>query len=167
MTTPDHLKPIEPASAVEAVCERIAPEIPAHAYGVVAELSAFLETRTPHDGRRLANALRHVLKRPDLAGEVEALLPPVPRPPDLEGVLQLQPSGRWAIVRLGQRPVEITSGDVFRVEVDGELKATRMEFRHFSGPLKGREHRGQPGEYYSTDGYQLRHGLRAALGDGD
>jgi hypothetical protein len=34
-----------------------------------------LETRTPHEGHGLANALRHVLKRPDLAAEVEALLP--------------------------------------------------------------------------------------------
>lgn len=82
----------------------------------------------------------------------------------IEGILQMQPSGRWAIVRPGQRPVEITSGEVFRIEVDGELKPTRMEFRHFSGPLKGRTHRGQPGEYYSVDGYWLRDGVRAALG---
>jgi hypothetical protein len=38
----------------------------------------------------------------------------------------------------------------------------RMEFQHFSGPLKGREYRGQPGEYYSVDGYRLLNGLRAA-----
>jgi hypothetical protein len=75
MTTPDHLKPIEPASAVHELCARLATEIPANAYGVVAEFNAFMETRTPHDGRRLANALRHVLKRPDLADQVEALLP--------------------------------------------------------------------------------------------
>jgi hypothetical protein len=36
--------------------------------------------------RRLANALRHVLDRPDLAAAVEALLPPAP---DLPGVLQM------------------------------------------------------------------------------
>ena len=72
---PDHLQPIELASAVQALCDRIATEIPAHQYGVAAEFYAFLETRAPHDGRRLANALRHVLKRPDLAAEVEALLP--------------------------------------------------------------------------------------------
>jgi hypothetical protein len=53
---------------------------------------------------------------------------------------------------------------VFRVEVDGELKATRMEFRHFTGSLKGRELFGQAGEYYSTEGYHLKNGLRAAIG---
>ena len=37
------------------------------------ELAAFRDTRTPHDARRLANALRHVMKRPDLADEIEAL----------------------------------------------------------------------------------------------
>jgi hypothetical protein len=38
----------------------------------------------------------------------------------------------------GQKSVEITpSGDMFPVEVSGELKPTRMEFRHLSGPLKG------------------------------
>jgi hypothetical protein len=79
--TPDHLTPIEPAAAVHALCDRIAPEIPAHQYGVVAEFAAFMETRTPHDGRRLANALRHVLKRPDLATEVEALLGKPAQPP--------------------------------------------------------------------------------------
>jgi hypothetical protein len=62
---------------VQALCERIAIVIPASQYGVAEEFYAFLETRTPHDGRRLANALRHVLKRPDLAAEVEALLAPI------------------------------------------------------------------------------------------
>jgi hypothetical protein len=81
-----------------------------------------------------------------------------------EGILRLQPSGRWAICRIGEAPFEIISGDVFRVEVDGELKATRMEFRHFTGSLKGRELFGQAGEYYSTEGYQLKNGLRAAIG---
>jgi len=79
------------------------------------------------------------------------------------GVLQMQPSGRWAICRPGHKPIEITSGETFQIEVDGELKPTRMEFWHFSGPLKGREHRGQSGEYYSVDDYPLRNGLRAAI----
>jgi hypothetical protein len=56
---------------------------------------------------------------------------------------------------------------LFRVEVDGELHVTRMEFRHFDGPLRGRQFRGQPGEYYSVDGYWLRDGLRAAIGAED
>jgi hypothetical protein len=50
-----------------------------------------------------------------------------------EGVLQIQPSGRWAVCRPGREPVEITSGELFRVEVDGELKVTRMEFQHSGG----------------------------------
>jgi len=48
-----------------------------------------------------------------------------------------------------------------------ELQVTRMEFRHFTGPLKGRLYRGQPGEYYSVDDYWLRDGLRAAIGAGE
>ena len=84
-----------------------------------------------------------------------------------EGILQLQPSGRWAICRPGQRPAEITSGELFRIEVNGELRPTRMEFRHFTGPLEGRDYRGQPGEYYSVDGYHLRNGVRAAIGEHD
>jgi hypothetical protein len=74
VTLPDHLQPIEPASAVNALIDRLATEIPASAYVIEMELLAFHETRTPHDGRRLANALRHVLKRPDLAREVETLV---------------------------------------------------------------------------------------------
>jgi hypothetical protein len=81
-----------------------------------------------------------------------------------EGVLQLQLSGRWAIVRPGRVPVELNSGDVFRIEVNGEMKPTRMEFRHFAGPMKGRLLRGHPGEYHSVDGYLLRNGIRAATG---
>ena len=100
-------------------------------------------------------------------------VPPKPRerviegPKGNHGTLQLQPSGRWAVFRPGRRPVEIMSDELFRVEVGGELKLTRMEFRHFTGPLKGREYRGQPGEYYSADGYHLANGLRAALGTHD
>jgi len=84
---------------------------------------------------------------------------------DSEGTLRLQPSGRWAVCLPGQKPVELMSGDVFRVEVKGELRTSRMEFRHFQGPMKGREYRVQPGEYYSVDGYWLRDGLRASFGE--
>jgi hypothetical protein len=77
---------------------------------------------------------------------------------DKEGTLRMQPSRRWAVVRPGREPVEITSGELFRVEVDGELKLTRMEFRH--GARGG-------GEYYSIDGYELRSGMRAAIGSGE
>jgi|SoiMethySBSTD1v2_1073268.scaffolds.fasta_scaffold424405_2 hypothetical protein len=58
----------------------------------------------------------------------------------------------------------IISGNVFHVEVDSELLPTRMEFPHFTGPMKGRELCGQAGEYYSCDGYHLRNGLCAAIG---
>jgi hypothetical protein len=81
--------------------------------------------------------------------------------------LILQPSGRWAVCYAERRPIEITSGDLFFVEVPGEdaLRKTRMEFRHFTGPMKGREYRGLTGEYHSIDGYWLRDGLRAAVGE--
>ena len=72
---------------------------------------------------------------------------------DKEGTLQMQASGRWAICRPGLDPAEITAGELFRVEVSGELKLTRMEYG--------------AGEYYRTDGYPLRAGLRAAIGEKD
>jgi hypothetical protein len=34
--------------------------------------------------------------------------------------------GRWAIVRSARQPVEITSGEMFRVQVHSELKSTRL-----------------------------------------
>jgi hypothetical protein len=68
-----------------------------------------------------------------------------------EGTLHLQASGRWAIIRPGHEPFELTSGDVFRVEVDAKLQITRM------GHLRGEG-------YYSVDGYKLRDGMRAAIG---
>jgi Domain of unknown function (DUF5348) len=70
---------------------------------------------------------------------------------DKEGTLHLQASGRWAIMRTGREPFELTSGDVFRVEVGGKLQVTRM------GHLWGEG-------YYSVDGYKLRDGMRAAIG---
>jgi hypothetical protein len=66
-----------------------------------------------------------------------------------EGILRLQRSGRWAVCRSGRKPVEINSGELFRVEVDGELKSTRMKFRHFTGSMKGQTYRGLPGEFHS------------------
>ena len=70
---------------------------------------------------------------------------------DKEGTLQMQPGGRWAICRPGRMPHEITSGGVFRVEVDGKLKMTRMAIA-------------QGGAYCSVEGYVLRSGMRAAIG---
>jgi|SoiMethySBSTD1v2_1073268.scaffolds.fasta_scaffold1053277_2 hypothetical protein len=83
---------------------------------------------------------------------------------DNEGILLMQPTGRWTVCRSGQPPAEITSGKLFLLEVDGKLLPTRMEFRHFTGPMKGRELWGQPGEYISVDGYPLRNGVPAAVG---
>ena len=57
----------------------------------------------------------------------------------------------------------LRSGKSSWVEVDGVLRFMRMEFWHHGGPLKGREHKSEPGEYYSVDGYELRDGLRAAF----
>jgi hypothetical protein len=67
-----------------------------------------------------------------------------------EGILRMMASGRWAVYRPGLLPVEITSGERFRIEFHGEMRLTRMEFR-----------RG----YYTVDGYPLRDGLRAAIGN--
>jgi hypothetical protein len=74
---------------------------------------------------------------------------------DKEGTLQMQPSGRWAVCRPGREPVEITSGELFSVEVGGKvgLQRTRMGDMHGEG-------------YYSVHGYHLRDGLRAAIGIG-
>jgi len=71
-----------------------------------------------------------------------------------EGVLRIVPSGRWAICRPGRMPYELNSGTIFHIEVDGQLKETRIEYRHFSGG---------GGQYYSVDGYKLGAGLRAAF----
>ena len=68
-----------------------------------------------------------------------------------QGTLHQQSSGRWAILRLGREPFELTSGDVFRVEVDGKLQITRMGHLRSEG-------------YYSVEGYTLRDGIRAAIG---
>jgi len=77
-------------------------------------------------------------------------------PDHLAGVLRMQPSGRWAVCMPGQEPMEVTSGEIFRVEVEGRegLHVTRMEHAHLGG-------------YYAVEGYPLRDGLRAALGGGD
>jgi hypothetical protein len=72
-----------------------------------------------------------------------------------EGTLRMMASGRWAVYRPGRVPVEIMSGELFRIEVVGakELKLTRMEYDQIDR------------QYYSIDGYPLRDGLRAAIGE--
>jgi hypothetical protein len=80
------------------------------------------------------------------------------------GVLSMNGLGRWEILRKGRQPYDLSSGSRFLLEVDGALRLTNIEFRHFAGPLMGRRtYRDQPGEYYSVDGYLLAEGLRAAL----
>ena len=71
----------------------------------------------------------------------------------IEGTLQPQQSGRWAVVTAEEEAIEITSGDQFFIEVPGAgaMVLTRMEY----GRVHGR------GQYYSVDGHQLRPGLRA------
>jgi hypothetical protein len=71
------------------------------------------------------------------------------------GVLQMQPSGRWAVCRPGRDPVEITSGECFRIMTTDGVRVTRMEFSH--------ARRG----YYCIDGYELSDGLWAAIGGAD
>ena len=77
----------------------------------------------------------------------------------MNGTLRRQPSGRWAIVDRAGGVHEITSGEVFHVEVAGAekssivsigMRTTRMEFAQSEGG------------YYSVDGFVLRDGLRAA-----
>ena len=68
----------------------------------------------------------------------------------IEGTLNKMLSGSWAVCRSGKNPIEIKPGDAFRIEVDGIMRRTRMEFEDERG-------------YHSVDGYKLRGGLRAAL----
>jgi hypothetical protein len=66
------------------------------------------------------------------------------------GELRLQPSGRWAVCRPGHDPAEITSGELFRVEIDGVLQVRRMEYKR----------RG----YCALGGPPLCSGMRATIG---
>jgi hypothetical protein len=69
---------------------------------------------------------------------------------DKEGILRIQPSGCWTVCRPGHNPVEIASGELFRLEVGGELTVTRMEYSTWEGG------------YYC--GFPLCDGLHAAIG---
>jgi hypothetical protein len=69
------------------------------------------------------------------------------------GILNMNRLGRWEIVREGRIPYELPSGSRFLIEADGVMRVTSVEFRH--------DGRGG-GRYYSTDGYDLAGGLRAA-----
>ena len=67
---------------------------------------------------------------------------------DKQGTLRMLPSGRWAVCRPEREPVEITSGELFRAAVAGELKLTCIEYRHGAG-------------YYANDGYPLTGAVRS------
>ena len=69
-----------------------------------------------------------------------------------EGTPQKQASGRWVVCRPSRAPIEITGGELVRVEVDGKLEVTRMEFGHAPG---------------GGDGYHPEDGVRPAIGGGD
>lgn len=72
------------------------------------------------------------------------------------GTLMLLDSGRWAIAAKDrEQPYEITSGEVFAVEIEGTMRITRMEFAH--GQNGGR--------YVSVDGFRLFEGMRVANGN--
>ena len=73
--------------------------------------------------KRLCVALEKELDRAERATLV----------PEKVGILRKQASGRWAIFRPGHEPVEITSGELFRVEAHGELRVTRMEHLYGEG----------------------------------
>jgi hypothetical protein len=74
----------------------------------------------------------------------------------MTGTLRLQPSGSWAIAWPGREPVRIRAGESFKLEVDGQMRRTRMEYR---------DARWQEQGYYSADGYRLADGLRAGFFD--
>ena len=58
-----------------------------------------------------------------------------------EGILRMMASGQWAIYRPGRLPVEITSGELFRVEV---------------ADVEGLQYNHTERQCYSVDGYPLR-----------
>jgi hypothetical protein len=70
---PDHLRQLDEED-VAAVVAIIISEMPTMPHTLGLELRAFAESRTVHDARRVANALRHAYGEAGLAAEVEDLL---------------------------------------------------------------------------------------------
>ena len=70
---PDHLRQL-PEAVVGHLAAIIMSEFPVLHLTLRLELRAFVESRTLHDAKRLANALRHVYGRPGLAQETEDAL---------------------------------------------------------------------------------------------
>jgi hypothetical protein len=76
-----------------------------------------------------------------------------------EGVLRMQPSGRYAsadLVKSRSRSLPASPSASRWTDGAKELQLIRMEYRHL---------RRGGGEYFSVDAYQLRDGLRAAVGE--
>jgi hypothetical protein len=67
---PEHLRQL-PEEVVAELTAIIISEMPCMPFTLGLELRAFAETRTVHDARRVANALRHACGHPGLAQEVE------------------------------------------------------------------------------------------------
>jgi hypothetical protein len=70
-----------------------------------------------------------------------------------DSTLRQLASSQWAIQAPGREPAEIPAGEIFMLEVAGELKRARMEQRPGGG------------EYYVVQGYDPREGLRATSYD--
>jgi hypothetical protein len=68
--TPEHLRQL-PEDIVAGLVSVVLSEMPCMPHTLGLELKAFTETRTVHDARRVANALRHAYGQPGLAQEIE------------------------------------------------------------------------------------------------
>jgi hypothetical protein len=73
LAPPGHLRQL-PEDVVARLAATTISELPATPHTLGLELKAAIETRTVHDWRRVANALRHVYGRPGLAQEIEDAL---------------------------------------------------------------------------------------------
>lgn len=91
---PDHLRRVGPAAAVYELTQALR-SVTVGQYGLLLELEAFEETRTVHDGRRLANALLHVIDRRDLALQVSALIGDCPHCGARDACTCRMPACRW------------------------------------------------------------------------
>ena len=68
--------------------------------------------------------------------------------------MRMMASGQWAVCRPGETRQELTAGDLFLIEFASKLQLKRMKCRY--RPRRG---------CCTVDGYPLRDGLRAAIGE--
>jgi hypothetical protein len=73
-----------------------------------------------------------------------------------DGILRMQPSGRWAVCRPGRDPSRSRAAKCFgsRCPASKACILTRMEHLHGEG-------------YFSVHGHHLHDGLRAAIESGE